>query len=89
MRIPCPWCGERDSSEFHYLGDAGPRRPRDGGAAPTPEWEAYVYLRANPAGRHQELWFHDGGCRCWLVVTRDVRTHEISGAEMAADVAAR
>lgn len=87
MRIPCPCCGERTLEEFTYSGDAGVLRPTDGGAVPTPDWAAYVYLRENPAGRHRELWYHGAGCRSWLVVTRDTRTHEIFGAERAQDVA--
>ena len=27
MRLPCPYCGDRDAQEFSYRGDAGPRRP--------------------------------------------------------------
>jgi sarcosine oxidase subunit delta len=82
--IPCPFCGPRDSEEFSYLGDATLRRPDDGGAAPTPAWEAYVYLRNNPAGLHREYWFHASGCQSWLIVARDTRTHAIAGAEAAA-----
>jgi heterotetrameric sarcosine oxidase delta subunit len=89
MRIPCPCCGERGLDEFSYLGDAAPRRPTDGGAAPTAAWTDYVYLRDNPAGLHRELWQHSGGCRSWLVVTRDTRTHRIEGAAMARDGAGR
>ena len=37
----------------------------------------YVYIRDNPAGRHRELWYHAFGCRAWLEVSRDVRTHAI------------
>jgi len=36
-----------------------------------------VYLRVNPAGAHEELWYHVFGCRSWLKVTRNTRTHEI------------
>lgn len=72
MRIHCPFCGERDSSEFTYLGDATVRRP----TVPEQFFEA-TYLRDNPAGRHEELWYHGFGCRSWLRVTRDTRTHEI------------
>jgi methylglutamate dehydrogenase subunit B len=39
-----------------------------------------VYLRDNPAGVNRELWQHVRGCRRWLVVTRDTRSHAISGA---------
>ena len=50
-------------------------------------WHEYVYLRDNPAGPHRELWQHVSGCRAWLVVTRDTRTHEVLGVEAARDVA--
>jgi sarcosine oxidase subunit delta len=42
----------------------------------------YVYLRDNPAGPFQELWYHSSGCHAWIVVTRDTRTHVISGARL-------
>ena len=35
MRIPCPHCGERDSGEFAYYGDAAPRRPEEGKGPPN------------------------------------------------------
>ena len=79
MRIPCPHCGERGSEEFSYLGAAGHVRPESD--APLEDWHAYVHLRANPAGVHREHWHHAAGCRRWLTVTRNVRTHEILGAE--------
>jgi sarcosine oxidase subunit delta len=83
MRIPCPFCGERDSSEFTYLGDADIVRPDPAHqAAPTRFVEA-VYLRASPAGAHNEWWYHAFGCRRWLRVTRDTRTHQIIGAAFA------
>ena len=47
----------------------------------TPAYEAY--LRENLSGLHQELWFHAGGCRSWLIVTRNTRTHEISDVKFA------
>ena len=82
MRIPCPYCGERDVSEFSYRGDAAFRRPDpDGAQAPARFFEA-VYLRDNPAGPHEELWYHAAGCRSWLTVRRNTRTHEIQGAEL-------
>ena len=79
MRIPCPFCGERDSSEFVYRGDAAPRRPDD-----DADFADYVYLRDNAAGPMREYWYHAQGCRTWIVVTRDTRTHAVAGAELAA-----
>jgi heterotetrameric sarcosine oxidase delta subunit len=81
MRIPCPFCGERDLSEFSYLGDAA-RHPDLGADLAEPLFEA-VYLRDNPAGPHEELWHHVFGCRSWLIVTRNTVTHEILAAKLA------
>ena len=81
MRIRCPFCGERDASEFTYLGDANFRRPDPGAPDAQAQFFEAVYLRDNPAGRHEELWYHGSGCRSWLRVTRDTRTHEIVAAD--------
>jgi heterotetrameric sarcosine oxidase delta subunit len=83
MRIPCPFCGARDASEFSYLGDATLKRPDPSGPDAGRAFHDYVYLRANPAGPHREFWHHVSGCRSWLNVTRDTRTHEILAAELA------
>lgn len=85
MRIPCPFCGPRSSEEFSYHGDAAPIRPRS--EAPAEAWADYVYLRDNPAGPIEELWWHGSGCRAWLVVSRDTRTHDMTDARLARDVA--
>ena len=82
MRIPCPFCGERSSAEFTYLGDAAPRRP-DGAARTLQAFQDYVYMRQNPPGPLRELWQHTGGCRTWLVVERNVTTHAIGTVEAA------
>jgi methylglutamate dehydrogenase subunit B len=82
MRIPCPHCGERGNEEFLYLGAADLVRP--GADAPAEAWHDYVYRRENPFGPHREFWHHTGGCRRWLVVTRDTRSHAITAAEDAA-----
>lgn len=88
MIIPHPLLGPRDAAEFVYLGDAT--------LMDRPDWQApdaaerfhdYGYLRDNPAGLHQELWYHEYGDRSWLVVTRDTTTHAITKVELARDVA--
>lgn len=81
MLIPCPHCGPRDSGEFSYAGDA--TRPRPPDDAPEAAWCDYIYARANPMGRHREVWMHGSGCRAVLVVERDTVTHEVFGAELA------
>ena len=75
LLIPCPWCGPRAQSEFTYGGDASLMRPAVD--ASEAAWVAFVYLRDNPAGPHDELWQHSAGCRQWFRVRRDTRTHAI------------
>ena len=92
MRIDCCYCGMRGNEEFVYLGDATVVRPHADPSMPLDDaaqqrWMDYVYLRDNPAGPHRELWQHVSGCRAWLVVMRDTRTHEILSVEPARDVA--
>jgi heterotetrameric sarcosine oxidase delta subunit len=93
MLINCPHCGERGNEEFVYRGDATVRRPEiglpdTGDTSASAAWMDYVYLRDNPTGRHRELWYHATGCRAWLIVTRDVSTHEILAVEAAKPVPA-
>ena len=81
MRINCPYCGPRENGEFSYLGDASPTRPAlEKGVDAMFD---YVYMRDNVAGQMQEFWYHGGGCRAWLKVTRNTSTHEISAVEAA------
>jgi len=83
MRVQCPFCGERNSSEFTFLGDANFRRP--GFDSGVQSFSDALYVRENPAGRYAELWYHRGGCRYFLKVIRDTRTHEIFSAELASE----
>ena len=93
MLIPCPFCGPRESGEFTYLGEAAPKRPvfaveeLDGPAA-REAFHDYVYLRDNVAGEIQEYWYHGGGCRSWLVATRNTMTHEFKSVRAAAGAGA-
>ena len=88
MIINHPLFGPRDSAEFAYLGDAKMiERPDWKSETAAQDFYEYAYLRDNPAGIHRELWFHEGGDRSYLVVTRNTVTHEISNVELARDVA--
>jgi sarcosine oxidase subunit delta len=83
MRIRCPYCGERDAQEFTYRG-AHLQRPDAEAPGAEATFFDYVYLRDNPAGPLSELWYHRAGCRSWLVVERDTRTHAIARVAIAA-----
>jgi methylglutamate dehydrogenase subunit B len=83
MRIKCPYCGERDAQEFTYRG-AHLRRPDAEALDAESAFYDYVYVRDNPAGPLAELWYHRAGCRSWLAVERDTRTHAIARVAFAA-----
>ena len=83
IRIPCPFCGERDHSEFHYGGDGSITYPALD--APTEDWLNAVYQRKNIQGIQIETWHHVNGCRMWLLVERDTMTHQIHSVRAAHD----
>ena len=87
MLIRCPHCGTRPIDEFTFMGDASVRRPESNDLASMDQWFDYVYLRINPKGRFEEFAHHSGGCRSWLVVTRDTQTHEVFAVTTARDLA--
>ncbi|MBP0582052.1 sarcosine oxidase subunit delta [Labrys sp. LIt4] len=82
MRIACPYCGARGVHEFTYLGDAGPSRPDASAPDAGKQFYEYAYLRDNPEGAHEEFWYHGSGCRSWLKVRRNTKTHAIEKAEL-------
>ena len=87
MLIPCPHCGTRPVEEFTFLGDAAPTRPTTHDPASMEQLHQYVSLRPNPRGKFDEYAHHSGGCRSWLVVSRNTETHEVYGAVTARDFA--
>jgi methylglutamate dehydrogenase subunit B len=83
LRIPCPWCGERDETEFRYRGDATKVRPA--GEADAAAFSCYVFERDNPLGWHAEWWLHVAGCRKLLKVVRHTLSHDIRAVLAPAD----
>ncbi|MGH6932908.1 MAG: sarcosine oxidase subunit delta [Dongiaceae bacterium] len=84
LRITCPWCGERDYTEFRYGGDARKQRPPHG-AGDLKTWHDHVFLFDNPKGSHREYWQHVLGCRQWLVLERDTATNAVGALQPARD----
>ena len=81
IRIPCPYCGLRDHSEFTYGGDGSITYPELG--ASVKDWLEAVFQRKNIRGVQTETWHHVQGCRLWLLVERDTMTHEIHSVRAA------
>ena len=79
IRIKCPFCGERDHSEFTYGNDGSIEYPSLD--APTEDWVKAIFFRKNISGMQLETWHHTSGCRLWLYVKRNTVTHEIESVE--------
>jgi sarcosine oxidase subunit delta len=85
--IDCPWCGERDETEFSYGGEAGIVRPPEPAKLTDVEWADYLFMRTNARGVHRELWNHAHGCRRWFVAVRNTVTYRFSSEPEAASTA--
>ena len=79
LLIDCPWCGEREESEFTCGGEAHLTRPADSEHVSDEVWGEYVFMRKNPKGMHHELWRHSEGCARYFNMARNTVTHEIAG----------
>jgi sarcosine oxidase, subunit delta len=77
LLIPCPWCGEREETEFRCGGEAHVRRPRDPAALSDDQWADYLFMRTNPKGVHAERWRHVHGCGRWFNLARDTVSDQI------------
>lgn len=77
LLLSCPWCGNRDESEFAYGGEANIARPPSPESLSDAAWGDYLFMRKNPKGRHLELWVHAYGCRRWFQVERDTVSYDI------------
>ncbi len=74
--IECPWCGNRDQSEFVAHGEAHIARPQDPSTLTDEEWGEVLFFRDNPKGLHYERWNHVHGCRRWFNIARNTASNE-------------
>ena len=73
--IHCPYCDDtRPELEFAYAGEAHIARPADPSALTDAEWTRFLFIRANPRGRHNERWRHVHGCGRFFNAVRDTET---------------
>ena len=79
IRIKCPYCGERDHSEFSYGGYASIEYPELD--ASQEDWVKAIFFRENIKGVQRETWHHLNGCRMWLEVERSTITHQITNVK--------
>ena len=69
LLIPCPWCGPRDETEFHYGGQAGVAYPTDPAALTDAEWAELPVHAGQPQGPvRASAGATRAGCRRWFTV---------------------
>ena len=69
--ITCPYCGERDQTEFSCGGEAHIQRPKQPTELSDDQWAEYLFMRKNIKGIQFERWNHAHGCRKWFNMVRD------------------
>jgi sarcosine oxidase subunit delta len=74
--FPCPFCGPRDETEFHFAAEAGKARPEPAPRVTDVRWAEYLYLNDAPLGQAREVWLHLT-CGEFFVMTRDTVTREV------------
>jgi heterotetrameric sarcosine oxidase delta subunit len=81
IRISCPNCGPRNSTEFTNLGEIKTRPASE--SVTKLEWRSFLYFKNNPLGWTTEQWYHSSGCRKFLIAERHTLTNEIRAIRLA------
>lgn len=76
IRLPCPNCGERNVSEFHYGGEYNPR-PADTTQITQAAWADYLYNKVNGMDEQIEWWYHRAGCELWFLAARHRQSNAV------------
>ena len=79
QRFPCPFCGLRPETEFHFMGELGKTRPDTTGAVSAEDWGSYLYTQRNEKGPVREVWMHLT-CGELFILERDSVTMEVIGS---------
>ena len=80
--FPCPFCGPRDETEFHYVGE--PKAlPEPASSVSDAEWADYLYFNSNTKELAREIWLHLT-CMEMLAMTRDTATSAVVASETLA-----
>jgi len=76
QRFTCPFCGERDESEFHFGAEAGKARPEPAESVDAEQWYDYLYAQHVPRGAAHEVWVHLT-CGEFFLMQRDTVTRDV------------
>ena len=74
--FPCPFCGPRTETEFHFAGEVGKVRPTTTAPVTAQAWSTYLHAQRNEKGPVREVWMHMT-CAELFVMERDSATMEV------------
>ena len=77
--FPCPFCGPRDETEFHYVGEPK-ARPEPARPVSDDAWAELPLFQRQPQRRGREIWLHLD-LHGILRMTRDTATNAVLGSE--------
>ena len=80
QRFPCPFCGPRPETEFHFAVEAGHVRPEPAEQVSDAQWATYLFAARSPKGATREVWLHLT-CGEYFVMTRDSVSRVVTDAE--------
>ena len=69
--FPCPFCGPRDESEFHYIGEPK-ARPEPASSVSDAAWAEYLWFNSNAKGLAREIWLVPVAEHCARAPHRDL-----------------
>ncbi|MEL6640422.1 MAG: sarcosine oxidase subunit delta [Pseudomonadota bacterium] len=72
----CPFCGARNETEFHFVGELGKVRPDTTTEITDAAWATYLHTQRNEKGRVREVWMHLP-CAELFVMERDSVSMEV------------
>ena len=84
--FPCPFCGDRNETEFHFAGELGNVRPDTTGDISAAEWSTYLFTQRNEKGAVHEVWMHTP-CAELFVLERDSVSMEVTGSRALRETA--
>ncbi len=77
--FPCPFCGPRNETEFHFAGELGKVRPDTTQDVTNGDWATYLHAQRNEKGPVREVWLHLT-CSELFVMERDSVTMDVLGS---------
>jgi sarcosine oxidase subunit delta len=78
--FPCPFCGPKPETEFHYAGDLGNLRPEGFMDVSDQTWSDYLFAKHNRKGESAEIWKHLT-CMEVFTMTRDTVNHRVLSSQ--------